>query len=169
MRWEDLPERFRSKVQVGGPDDCWPWIGRRHPFGYGEYGLWDKTTQRVNKVRAHRYVFEQVIGPIPPGLGLFCCHRCDRAECCQPKHLFLTTHDGNMRDATRKGRMPSGEGHANAKLRWSEVDEIRRIYGEGEVSQQHLADRYGVTQMVISKVVRFKDWRHRPIGLIHKP
>jgi DNA-binding XRE family transcriptional regulator len=164
MDWNDLPERFRKKVQVTGPGECWIWTGRRHPFGYGEYGIWDKSTKRVIKVRAHRYVFEQLIGPIPPGLGLFVCHRCDRGECCQPEHLFLTTHEGNVRDCVRKGRQAAGEGNGMAKLRWDQVEEIRRIYGEGGIAQHRLAKRYGVSQMTVSQITQGKYWR--PLRLV---
>jgi len=32
---EALRRRFMAKVNVAGPDDCWPWTGEQHPRGYG--------------------------------------------------------------------------------------------------------------------------------------
>jgi hypothetical protein len=164
MRWEDLEERFRSKVRVAGDDECWIWTARRHPFGYGEYGVKNAAKADHDKVRAHRYVFEQVIGPIP--VGLFVCHRCDVGACCNPRHLFLGTNATNMRDAARKGRMPAGESSRRAKLRRSQVEMIRHIYDEMRVSQQYLARLYGVSQMAISLIIQGKRWTtDRAVGL----
>src|SRR3972149_6113057 len=28
-------ENFWSRVEVGRPDECWPWKGAQHPHGYG--------------------------------------------------------------------------------------------------------------------------------------
>jgi hypothetical protein len=163
MPWEDLEERFRSKVRVAGDDECWIWTGRRHPFGYGEYGVKNPAKADHDKVRAHRYVFERLVGPIP--LGLFVCHRCDVPACVNPKHLFLTTHEGNVRDCVRKGRQAAGESNGGAKLQRSQAEMIMRLYDEMRVSQRYLARLYGVTQMVISKIVRGETWRPRPLGL----
>lgn len=47
-----------------------------------------------------------------------------------------------------------GAGHSMSKLTWEQADEIRRRYDGGGVSQQALADEFGVNQTVISKIVR---------------
>jgi len=152
MTWEDLEERFRSKVRVGGPDDCWEWTGTRHRYGYGEY------RSHGGKFRASRYLFERVIGPIPPTLCVL--HRCDNPPCVNPKHLFLGTHGTNMRDSARKGRKAKGEKHSRAKLRQVQVEMIRRLYDEMEVPLVHLARLYGITPMGIGNIVHRRKWRH---------
>lgn len=87
--------RFWSKVPIGA-EGCWEWKAGLSPRGYGQF--WDTGTNRG----AHRYAYEQVIGPIPE--GLFVCHRCDNPACVRPDHLFLGTQQDNMSDKQSKGR-----------------------------------------------------------------
>ena len=57
----DVVERFWSKVDKRGPDDCWPWLGTLEPTGYGQF--FTNGTPRLAK--AHRFAYELVVGPIP--------------------------------------------------------------------------------------------------------
>lgn len=53
-------------------------------------------------IAAHRVAYEQKFGLIPPGMAA--CHKCDVRACINPDHIFLGTHDDNMRDMVAKGR-----------------------------------------------------------------
>gem|GEM_PF-6576504 len=33
----DVSDRFWSKVDIRGPNDCWEWQAKRHPRGYGVF------------------------------------------------------------------------------------------------------------------------------------
>lgn len=55
-----------------------------------------------------------------------------------------------------------GEKNGRAKLTWPDVRAIRRAWEKGGVSQQSLADTYGVTQMAISKIVLGVNWKNDP-------
>ncbi len=74
---------------------CLEWTCTR-TRGYGITKLRGKT------YRAHRAVWEMIVGPIPK--GLFVCHSCDNPSCVNVGHLFLGTHTENMRDMRSKGR-----------------------------------------------------------------
>jgi hypothetical protein len=150
-------ERFWVKVQK--TEGCWVWIGAKTRDGYGLFG-----TPGHNL--AHRFSFATFVGE--PMRGLEVCHSCDTPSCVRPDHLFLGTHDDNMKDAARKGRIrpPNGEDHPWAVLTLEQVREIRRRYVRGVTRQIDLAAEYGVKQTVISDVVRGETYRenHTPAG-----
>jgi len=97
----DWAERFWTKVDRRGPDDCWEWTGCvSQRAGYGQFHLNRKTQL------AHRIAYALTHGAIPE--GVFVCHHCDNRMCCNPDHLFLGTQIDNMRDCIAKDRFPSG-------------------------------------------------------------
>jgi len=99
-------DRFWSKVEVKGSDDCWtiPTLkGNRN--GYKPFVLYDKGRQyRL----AHR-VSAAIAGMDIE--GKLVCHHCDNPACVNPKHLFVGTNLDNMMDKVSKGRQSCGPEH----------------------------------------------------------
>lgn len=96
---EKGPERFWAKVEK--TDTCWLYMGFRKWDGYG----WLARSQGDSKVRhmtAHRYAWILTNGEVPDGKHVL--HKCDNPPCCNPAHLFLGTHQENMKDKAAKGR-----------------------------------------------------------------
>lgn len=91
-------ERFWSKVQKGGPDECWEWQAGRHKFGHGKFRL------PTGHIGSHRMAWQLTYGPIPPGMWVL--HHCDNPPCCNPRHLYLGTAQDNTRDREVRGRHP---------------------------------------------------------------
>ena len=88
-------ERFMSRVDVG--PGCWLWRGTTNSSGHGRFKI------RTNVlVQAHRFVWEQLVGPIPDQLCVL--HRCDVPNCVNPDHLFLGTQADNINDMYAKRR-----------------------------------------------------------------
>ncbi len=85
----------------------------------------------------------------------FVLHKCDNRLCCNPNHLFLGSMRANLKDAYDKGRkvQPKGSNHVNSKLSTGVAKKIRADY-IGSVRQIDLALKYGVSQRVISLIVR---------------
>jgi hypothetical protein len=147
-------ERFWSKVDRRGEDECWPWTGASDGRGYGYLA----GTRGQQATKAHRLSYELNRGPIPDGLCV--CHRCDNPSCVNPSHLFLGTRRGNNADKVRKGRQPHnrGETNPNARLTGEDAARIKEMYGGG-MTQQAIADQFGISQMSVSRIVRGQSWR----------
>lgn len=159
-------QRFWSKVNRGGPDECWEWRAARDKNGYGFFKLYPLM------LKAHRVSWEYRHGPIPK--GLFVLHRCDNPPCVNPAHLFLGTARDNSRDMFSKGRgitgdqswtrqrpesVPYGQRVGTAKLRDVDIPIVRGLLSSG-ISQTEIGRRFGVSQRAISFIKRGVRWNH---------
>lgn len=140
-----------KRVQVGGSDECWPFMGVPNTYGYGQFRVQGK--QQL----AHRLVFALSTGTEPG--AKFVCHSCDNRLCCNPAHLFLGTAKENYEDAKAKRRHTHGERSGTAKLSAADVREVRRLATTGE-SYAEIARRFGVTAENISFICQRRTWRH---------
>jgi len=93
-------ERFWPYVEKRGPDDCWLWVGCVNERGYGKFGGGGSAKRSMY---AHRFIYEEIRGPLPEGACVL--HRCDTPRCVNPAHLFLGTRGDNFNDAVWKGRI----------------------------------------------------------------
>ena len=158
---------FWSKVDSSqGESECWLWMGSMGSGGYGQV--------RVSKrlLRTHRVAWELTNGSIPDGKVV--CHRCDNPRCCNPHHLFLGSQQENVADMISKGRNAStieiiknstharakGEQNSQAKLTEDEVIRIRRRWTQGGITKKELASQFGVSDVLIFKIVRRQIWKH---------
>lgn len=153
-------ERFESKVEKIPEAGCWVWMGSLNNKGYGVFSL-----NRKQKY-AHRVSYQLYNGPIPD--GLYVLHRCDNPACVSPTHLFLGTQKDNMRDMMAKGRRKwerggngrSGEGVHFHELTELQVLEIRRLRSVDGMFQQEIAEKFGVSQPLVSRILNRKVWKH---------
>lgn len=152
-QFRPLAERFWEKVDKRGPDDCWEWQGYRGPNGHGQMRGTPGTTA------AHRVSWELHNGPIPEGLHI--CHHCDNPPCVNPAHLFLGTHQDNMRDMVEKGRNSKppvhrikGEGSTNAHFTNAQVREFRRQFAEMDISVLRFAGLHNVHPATMRKILK---------------
>lgn len=73
---------------------CWDWLGSDRS-GYGR--LWQPGVRK--HLRAHRFAYQLLVGPIPDGMVLD--HLCRNKGCVNPDHLEPVTQSENIRRGTR--------------------------------------------------------------------
>jgi len=139
----------------GGPNACWTWTGTHIRGGYGQL-YW-----HGRHMAAHRAAWEVANGSIPASMHV--CHRCDVPACCNPAHLRLDTHAGNMADKVAKGRQSRdgnrpGMDTPTAKLTDDQVRAIRAMRSTASLRQ--IARQFGVDFSTISKICLRKTWAH---------
>lgn len=138
MGKQTIEERFWSKVDRRGPDECWLWLAAKTK----KYGAF-----RINgrNLLSHRFSWELHYGEIPENLVVR--HVvCNNPACVNPGHLALGTQADNIQDAVTAGR-----NRWVSKLTDKEVQEIKQLL-ENKVPRSELAKQYGVCVTTIRKI-----------------
>jgi len=130
---------FTDMLEPNG--DCLEWSGCCHATGYGQTWVNGKPWS------THRLALHLEGIDVSGHLVL---HSCDNRLCCNPDHLRLGTHQENMDDMKSRGRQ-------SRKLTEQDVLDIRAITG---MTQQAIADQYGVTHVAINHIINRKSWKH---------
>jgi len=159
-------DRFWSKVEVAGVDECWEWQASTCD-GYGKFsvgrGQWD---------RAHRVSWRLNVGHIPDDKCVL--HTCDNRKCVNPKHLYLGTKKNNAEDREARDRgnhatgenngkltcpgSGSGEDNGRAKLNESDVSDLLHSYFVHGVKKADLARQYNLSKTNVARIISGKLW-----------
>lgn len=143
-----LPGRLATFIIFGGDDECWPFTGRLHRTGHGQFNFEKKVHY------AHRLVYKAA-HPDENIDGKIVRHSCDNGACCNPRHLLCGTHGDNVKDRVDRNRSAVGSRNGRAKL---SEDQAREIY-QSEIIQARLAEQYGVNRRVIFDIKSGNTWR----------
>lgn len=143
-----IEQRFWKFVKKG--NDCWEWTGDKNSLGYGVIRF------KKKNLKAHRVSYKLNKSVIPAGLSV--CHFCDNPSCVNPKHLFLGTHQDNMNDRDKKGRLAKGDKSVKAKLTNQQVIEIRDQFSKHNYygMQKDLTKVYGISKTEMCLIVHNK-------------
>ena len=122
-----VEQRFWLKVDKRGPDECWPWLARRRPKGYGQFFHKGKDRPAVR-------VALDLAGVIVPA-GHEPDHTCCNAWCMNLKHIEVVTKRENVLRAKDRQRIVAHAADrpmvSNAKLTADQVRAIR-LDGRGD-------------------------------------
>ena len=100
-----LPANVASKIDYEHLGACWFWMAAK-TNGYG-------VVQHNGRVqRAHRVVYEHLVGPIPVGLELD--HLCRNRACVNPAHLEPVTGKDNIARGESMSALHSRQTHCRA-------------------------------------------------------
>jgi hypothetical protein len=153
---QSLAQRFWSKVEKRGPNECWPWLGTTLKDGRGQISV-DRKGIPAPRVALQLAGFDLN--------GLIACHKneCHNPNCVNPAHLYAGTYSQNTMDSiaigTHKGGAPKGEGNYNSKLKEADIPEIRRLSTSG-MSRQEIGDVFSVSRAAIWKILKGEMWSH---------
>jgi hypothetical protein len=156
----NTPDVLWSKVDVKGPDECWPWIGFVSTSGYGRTWINDKGYY------AHRVIYSivypgtiELTAPKSSDISGFLLHKCDNRVCCNPNHLFVGNHTDNMRDRSKKGRAPdySGGKGPRCKLTMEQAKQIRQKRAEG-IPAKVLSKEYKISLSSMKSLLANKSY-----------
>ena len=167
---EDI-ERYWAKVEIAGPDDCWPWRAGMHSMGYGAFSI--RLPGGGYRMKpAHQISAFLSYGP---SNGRYALHSCDNRPCCNPRHLRYGTQTDNMQDAKQRGRlsappihrgpaphrnMPKGEDVKTSKMTNATVAEIYKLRLTG-MSSMELAKRFDIDKSTILDIIGGRYWAHQ--------
>lgn len=157
MSRKQTAESFWARVKKSR--GCWEWQGATNTTGYGTVA-WHGVNYTAHRIAA--WLSGLVDTPSAPtnSQGAHVLHKCDNPKCCNPKHFFIGSLSDNMHDAYAKRRkvQPRGGRHANAKLTDRQAAEIRRAYSVHGLTQRELANKFDVSQVSISLIIRRKTY-----------
>ena len=135
---------FMRRVKVSDKG-CWIWQGAYGDRGYGKV----YTPERGN-YRAHRFMWEKVLGNTPVELLR---HTCDVRLCVNPLHLLPGTLQENSQDMVDRARFRHGENHPNSTLSDKEIQHVLDLYFYWDMTQDEISKAFNVSDATVSRLV----------------
>lgn len=142
-----VTEFWLSVAIADDESECWEWIGYTEE-GYGLFYLDGRM------IGAHELALTFTTGERrAPELDT--CHSCNNPICCNPHHLRFDTRASNVADMLAAGTQRRGRFSDDA------IRTMRLRYANG-ARQVDIADDYGITNGLVSQIVRGLRYREAP-------
>jgi hypothetical protein len=154
-RSADIDEFIAMAVTASG-EQCIVW-----PFHYTKDGYPERVRRfdgvRRQKRRVNRIVCEMSSGPAPldrPEAA----HKCGNKRCVNASHIYWGSRSENAADMLAHGTVSRGSRRPSSKLTEDQIPEIKRL--SSAMTQTEIAQKFGVNQSQISRVLSGKRWKH---------
>lgn len=134
-------------------ESCLNWPFRLTQYGYAA------VKRRRKQILVHRMLCEHFNGP-PPTPTHHAAHDCGNAACVNPRHIAWKTPAENLADKERHGTSNHGTRNGASKLTEDQVRSIRGL--KGHLTQRAIAAKFGVTDVMVSRIHRRKEWGWLP-------
>lgn len=187
---EKAVDKFWSKVDIRGEDECWEWKGYFHAWGYGRF-YYDHSMHYAHRV-------SYAIANNDDIDGLFVRHTCDNPPCVNPNHLLKGTAADNTHDMLERGRascgekhstilkrvaargeshksalypesLPRGDNHKNSKITEKQLVTLVEMGKTGNYSQRELGEIFNLSQTHVGAILRGKRRKYtlnNPVGAV---
>jgi hypothetical protein len=147
-----IETRFRKFVPVKSASDCWPWQGHIDARGYGRFSV-------DNRNRKATHLALAFSGRERPN-GAVARHDCDNPSCVNPSHLRWGTQAENVEDMCGRSRHRTRQ-LVGTDSPLAKVDEDTvRLIREATGPQRATAERFGISQSLVSLIKLRKSWGH---------
>ena len=152
-------DRFWTKVDVQGEDDCWQWQLTKTTTGYGLFAAGGTLHRCSRFAYQHR---NGVLNSYHLPKGMRITNKCENKMCCNPKHMKQFTHQDVFDKMRTEGKIVVGSKHRMSKLQEVDIQRIRARYQKGCAIHglAAIAKDYDVTQGCIRDIIIRKTWRH---------
>ena len=121
---------------------CWLWVGGKGRHGYGLISL--RVGGRKTSKQAHRWVYEQMHGPLSDDLVLD--HRCEVKACVRPSHCEPVFQAVNVHRGRRSKRTEA------------EVIQIRQMAQLG-ARECDIARQFDIPQQSVNHIIHRRTWK----------
>lgn len=128
------------------------------PAGYHAVAL--SLNGKIKRTTVSRLVLMAFRGPPKPGQE--CCHNNGVRADDRLSNLRWDTKESNFSDKKLHGTDPVGERHPSARLKESDIKEIREryVFRGGPNDARSIAADYGISRQHVNDIVNRKTWRH---------
>jgi len=146
---------FRKKPIEWDIDSNGCWIVKSHWINRDGYPMY-RFDGKMNSMS--RYIWQELFGEIPEKIEI--CHKCDVPRCINPEHLFLGTHEENIRDMKEKGRADKTKKNKGQFVPMAKLtnEQAYRIFTDNR-SAKEIATEYRISVSSVRMIKRGNTWR----------
>lgn len=143
---------FMEHVSHPASAECLIWPFNR-PDGRAQI-WWNGTNNFASRIMC------EIAHGRPPSPKHHAAHSCGNAYggCIHPHHLRWATPKENEADKILHGTRAAGERHGMAKLKATDIPEIRAASG----TLYEIGDQFGISYSMAGKIRQRKNWKHLP-------